>query len=314
MKNKRTNSEMLEIGGSLLVAILAPGVVYACACGCGIFDVGGSEMLPSGPGGAAYVQYDYMDQNRNWSGTSEGPAANNDDKRIESHFTTIGLQYMFNRRWGVQADVPYTFRSFKGTDDATGQVALHSWSGLGDIRLRALYTGFSEDMSSGVSLGLKLPTGGFHEDTELVDRDTQIGTGSTDILFGGFYRGNLGRLPQWEWFAQFQLELPAFTQDHYRPGIEFDSAVGIDYTGLWLGQVQISPLAQVLFSDRASDSGTDADPDNTGYQRILLSPGVEFHVHPVKIYADAEVPVFQNVTGNQLIARVLFKVSATFQF
>jgi len=294
--------------------MLAPGIVHACACGCGVFDVGGSGMLPNGAGGTAFLQYDYMDQNRNWSGSSEAPAENNDDKEIESHFTTLGLQYMFNRRWGVQAELPYAFRNFTGTDDRTGNIASHRWSGLGDIRIQALYTGFSADLSSGVSLGLKLPTGSFDEDTDLVDRDTQIGSGSTDILLGGFYRGNITKDEKWDWFAQVQLDLPVAIQDEYRPGIEFDSAAGIDYKGFSLGRVRISPLAQVIFSNRASDSGANADPDNTGYERIMLSPGIEFHIHPVKIYADVEIPVYQNLTGNQLAAPVLFKVSLSYMF
>ena len=313
-KNKRNNSAAVKVGCGLLVGVLAPSVVHACACGCGVFDVGGSGMFPNGAGGMAFLQYDYMDQNRNWSGTSTAPAANNDDKEIESHFTTLGLQYMFNSSWGVQAELPYTFRYFKGTDDATSEIASHRWSGLGDIRVQAIYTGFSADLSSGVSLGLKLPTGSFHEDTDLVDRDTQIGSGSTDILLGGFYRGNLDKNQKWDWFAQFQLDMPVAIQDDYRPGIEFDSAAGIDYKGFSIGRVRISPLAQVLFSTRASDSGSNADPDNTGYERIMLSPGIEFHIHPVKIYADVEVPVFQNLTGNQLAAPVLFKVSMSYMF
>ncbi len=108
--------------------------------------------------------------------------------------------------------------------------------------------------------------------------------------------------------------MPTLIQDDYRPGIEFDSAAGIDYKGFSLGKVRISPLAQVIFSERASDSGANADPDNSGYERIMLSPGIEFHIHPVKIYADVEIPVFQNFTGNQLAAPVMFKVSASWMF
>jgi hypothetical protein len=314
MKKIKNNSAAVKVSCGLLVGMLAPSAVLACACGCGVFDVGGSGMLPNGAGGMAFLQYDYMDQNRNWSGSSEAPAANNDDKQLESQFTTLGLQYMFNSSWGVQAEFPYTFRKFTGMNDTSGNIETHSWGGLGDIRVQALYTGFSADLSSGVSLGLKLPTGSFREDTDLVDRDTQIGSGSTDILLGGFYRGNLDKNQNWDWFAQFQLDLPVLIQDQYRPGIEFDSAAGIDYKGFSLGRVRISPLAQVIFSERTSDSGANADPDNSGYQRILLSPGIEFHVHPVKIYADVEIPVFQNVTGNQLVAPVLFKVSVSYMF
>ena len=89
---------------------------------------------------------------------------------------------------------------------------------------------------------------------------------------------------------------------------------GIDYKGWSLGRVKISPVAQVIFSERTGDSGAAANPANSGYQRILLSPGVEFHIHPVKLYADVELPVYQNVTGNQVVAPVLFKVSLSFMF
>ena len=86
------------VGAVLLFAMLAaPSVGWACACGCGVFDVGTSSMFPEGPGGMAFVEYDYQDQNRNWSGDSKAAAANNDDKEIRTHFVTAGLQYLFNQ-------------------------------------------------------------------------------------------------------------------------------------------------------------------------------------------------------------------------
>lgn len=307
------NSKLLKLGGGLLSGILMPGVVHACACGCGIFDVGGPSMLPSGPGGMVWMEADYMNQNRDWAGSSKGDPDNNTDKRLQSEFTMIGMQYMFNTVWGMEAQLPYTFRYFKGTD-GEGDIATHSWSGLGDIRVNAVYTGFSDDLSTGLTLGLKLPTGRFNVDTDLVDRDTQIGTGSTDILLGGFHRGKIGRGTHFEWFLQGQLDMPLITQDQYRPGVELDADLGVDYTGFSVGGVRIVPIAQVLFSERASDSEANADSDNTGYQRIYLSPGVEFDVHPIRVYADAEIPVYQNFTGNQLAAPVLFKLSVSWMF
>ena len=301
------------MGFGLLAGVLAPGVVHACACGCGVFDVATSSMFPHGQGGMAWLQYAYQDQNRNWSGTSKAPAANNDDKEIETHFATFGLQYMFNDKWGAQLEVPFDSRRFKA-DDGTGNIVSHDWSQLGDIRIEGIYTGFFADLSAGVTFGLKLPTGSYTEDPDFVDRDTQIGTGSTDVLVGGFYRGNLDRNQKWDWFAQLQLDMPVLTQVGYRPGTELDAAAGIDYKGFSLGRVRISPVAQVIASERTSDSGSNANPDNSGYQRILLSPGIEFHIHPVKIYADAEFPVFQHLTGNQLAAPVMFKLSASYMF
>ncbi len=42
-------------------------------------------------------------------------------------------------------------------------------------------------MSSGLSLGVKLPTGDWTYPN--FDRDTSIGTGTTDLLLGGYHLG-----------------------------------------------------------------------------------------------------------------------------
>jgi len=271
-------------------------------------------MFPSGQGGMAFLQYAYQDQDHNWSGTSQAPAANNDDKEIRTHFATLGLQYMFNRTWGVQAEVPYDFRYFKTTDNA-GNIVSRNWSQLGDVRVEGIYTGIFPDMSAGVTLGMKLPTGNYSYDSDVVDRDSELGSGSTDILLGGFYRNSLTHDNTWKWFAQLLLDVPTLTQVQYRPGVELDTAAGIDYEGLSLGRVRIAPLAQVIFSERTSDSGAHAaSPVASGYQRLMLSPGIEFHIHPVLVYADAEIPVYQNFTGYQLVAPVLLKVSVSYMF
>ncbi|MGH7994676.1 MAG: hypothetical protein ACREDQ_14230 [Limisphaerales bacterium] len=313
MKHKKNNLAAIKIGGGLLAVMAMPGVVHACACGCGVFDVATSSMFPKGQGGMAFLQYDYQDQNRNWNGTSEASSADNTDKEIETHFITAGLQYLFNDRWGAQVEVPYDYRHFK-TDIGGGNIVTRNWGQLGDIRIEGIYTGFLADLSAGLTFGLKLPTGSYSRFADVVDRDTQIGTGSTDLLLGGFYRANITKDEKWDWFAQGLLDVPTLTQAGYRPGTEFDMATGIDYKGLLLGRARIAPVAQVIFSERTHDSGSNADPDNSGYQRLMLSPGVEVHIHPVIIYADAEFPVFQHFTGDQLAAPVLFKLSVSYMF
>ncbi|HEV7926149.1 MAG TPA: hypothetical protein VGR14_12380, partial [Verrucomicrobiae bacterium] len=84
-----------------------------------------------------------------------------------------------------------------------------------------------------------------------------------------------------------------------------------------------TPVAQVIPSERTSDSGAWAsggvsDPPvgeiDSGYQRVLLSPGIEFDIHPVTIYADVEFTVYDNVRGNQLVAPELFKLIVSYHF
>jgi hypothetical protein len=321
MKINKTNIK--KISFAVMAVVLAPGAAWGCACGCGVFDVATQSMLPQGQGGVFFAQYDYMDQNMNWSNGRPAPAANNGDKDIRTDFTTYGLQYMFNREWGVQVELPYDFRHYQAT--AGGST---SWSTIGDLRVEGIYTGFFQDMSAGVTFGLKLPTGNdTHDDatpTSLLDRDTELGTGSTDILLGGFYRHPLTSVaPGMYWFAQAQLDVPVLTQGGYRPGVELDTALGLYYQGLSLGKLQITPVAQAIPSERTSDTGSWAsggfnDPPvgirDSGYQRILLSPGIEFDMHPFMIYADVEFDVLQFSRGNQLVAPVLFKVALSYSF
>jgi hypothetical protein len=320
MKKNSLNSQLKNVGVGLVAGIFVPSAAFACACGCGVFDVGTSAMFPSSEGGMAFLNYAFQDQNQNWSDSSKAPAANNGDKEIRTSFITPGLQYMFNRSWGVETEIPFAYRNFKTItanpnvpDNTTTSV---NWATLGDIRIKGVYTGFAADLSSGLTFGLKLPTGSYtHENAyDDVDRDSEIGTGSTDILLGGFHRGNLTQDEKWDWFAQAELDVPTLTQGDYRPGIELDAAAGIDYKGWSVGRTLISPVAQIIASERTADYGAAANSPNSGYTRVLLSPGIEFHLHPVKFYADVEVPVFAHTTGNQLVAPVLFKLSLSYMF
>ena len=221
MKNRNVLEQALSTALLALALALSPAAARACACGCGVFDVATSAMFPQGAGGMVFLDYDFMDQNRDWHADSEAPGANNPDKEIRTHFVTAGFQYMLNRGWGIQAEVPYDNRLFKTVSAAPGgPIATEHWSQLGDIRLQGIYTGFSPDLSTGLTFGFKLPTGSFAHNNAYgdVDRDSEIGTGSTDLLLGGFHRGNVTKDNSVSWFAQALLDVPTLTQAHYRPG------------------------------------------------------------------------------------------------
>jgi hypothetical protein len=276
-------------------------------------------MLPAGPGGMVAVEYDYQDQNHNWSGSSEAPGADNGDKEIRTDFLTTEIQEMFNASWGVNVEVPYDQRYFATTGGATGnEVVANSWSTLGDIRIRAEYTGFSPDLSSGISFGLKLPTGEFtHNDPwDDIDRDSEIGTGTTDLIFGGYKRGAFPGTGGWNWFAQGIVDVPLAMREQYIPGDEVDTAFGVYPKSWWFDHLQVTPEAQVKISYRSEDGGDQAsgDPVSSGYRRVLLAPGLEASLYPLMVYTDVEMPVYQHFTGDQLAARVLFKLSVAYMF
>jgi hypothetical protein len=291
-------------------AIFGPATTrpsYACACGCGVFEVGTSSMLPRGQGGMVWTEWDYSNQNHNHRNTSSAPPSENDDKDIRTNFFTLGGQYFFDRSWGAQIEIPVDQRHYTGTDIVT------DWTALGDIRMKGIYAGFSEDQSLGIDFGLKLPTGNFTHPG--VDRDTQIGTGSTDILLGGFYRNSFSEPSHLNYFVQLETDIPVIFQDHYRPGIEGDLAGGIYYDGFSFHGVKVSPVGQVILSIRSSDGGANSsDPVASGFERVLLSPGIELEFHQFSVYGDVEIPVFQDYRGDQLAAAAIFKVIVSYHF
>jgi hypothetical protein len=172
-------------------------------------------------------------------------------------------------------------------------------------------------MSSGLTFGLKLPTGSYTRNDSYgdIDRDTEIGSGSTDLLLGGYSRFNLDADYGWSGFAQALLNLPVLTQVQYRPGAEFDASIGAYYSGLRVGRVLISPIGQLKASIRGEDTGANAsNPVASGFERLLVSPGVELDVHPLEVYCDVELPLYEHFTGNQMAASVLFRLNMSYMF
>ena len=305
-------SKSLITGLLALLLIISPGRLHACACGCGVFDTGTLWNFPTGPGGMVYSEFAFSSQSHNWSNLGPSAAANNDDKLIQTSWIIGGFQYFWNSDWGVELQVPTASRIFAHASDDGLSTVNNNWYTLGDMRLIGYYTGLLKNMNTGLQFGLKLPTGTWNQAG--VDRDTQIGTGSTDLLLGYYTHHHIVPDSDFNWFAQSMFDLPMVTQAGYRPGVELDSALGVYVDGIHFGKVQIQPIAQMLVSNRASDQGLNANPQNSGYQRVLLSPGFQIDIHPIRIYADAELPVLQSVVGQQLTSQCMVKLNVSYMF
>jgi hypothetical protein len=293
--------------------LLLPGSCLACACGCGIFDVGTNSMYANHAGGMVFAEFDYLDQSHNRSGTSTAPAANNDDKEIRTSFWTLGGQYQFNRLWGLTIEVPYWQRYFQTTSEGTGAIVSSSHGAAGDIRIKASYTGFSADMSTGITLGVKLANG----DTGFAgfDADTQIGSGSTDALVGAYHLGRLSGDQHWSYFLQGQWDQPLVHKANYRPGAEGVVVFGMYYEGWSTHQeLKFVPIMQLRAVHRRPDGGADAMADDSGYSRLLASPGLEVVRGKLSVYADVALPLYTNARGNQLFANEMWKLNVNYHF
>lgn len=333
---RNLTKRLLTAGAVAMIA--APGAASACACGCGVFDVGAGALgcMPSGAAGVSiWARYSYMDQHQNWERGSSAPASDNGDKQINTSFLTIGGDYMVNEDWLVMAELPIFDRQLTTTDDGTvagpaGSVYTGHLTDLGDLQLSAAYTGLSPDMSIGLVFGIKLPTGNYTGPNGPLggsefDRDSLPGTGSTDLMFGGYKSGDLNFDGSLRYFVQAKYQFAFLTRDDYRPGNEFDAATGVSYDLGKTGPLDdFAPLLQLIASVRGHDDGGNADPPNSGYVRLLVAPGFEVQFDSFRLYADAEFPIYQYTnaapslalegTAGQLVAPVLLKTQFAYDF
>jgi len=306
------------LAATIFAIALTPGLVWACACGCGVFEVATPSLLPMGAGAMSWIEYDFMNQYINWHATTPASGFYNNDKKLATNFVTVGGQYMFNRSWGAMLEVPYWERNYRGAYNGNND-DVHSFdtNSIGDIRILGMWTSLQEDMSTGFLGGFKVPSGYWHYPP--YDRDTQIGTGSTDLLIGGYKMGNIPLISvedrPFGYFAQGLYDIPFAYQDHYKPGREVDIGLGAYYNFGVVGPLtELAPLLSFLGSDRARDRGTNANPAGTGYDRVQIAPGIETTLKNVRIYADVELPIFRNMNGYQLTAPFATKLIVSYNF
>jgi hypothetical protein len=315
MKSKFTASIL-----ATFFTLVATQNAAACACGAGVFDMATSSLIPNKKENTAFLQYDYINQDKNWNGANSAPESDNHHKKVQTQTVTLGMQTMFNRSWGLNVRVPYVNRQANminehhhghHTHEEPAKVNVNS---LGDIRLNGIYSGFFDDMSTGVTFGVKLPTGKYRAN-DLHDRPLQIGTGSTDIILGAYHLGKITDDGVMNYFIQTSWQKPVEIKDDYRPGDEFNLSVGANYD---LGQVgvfkKVSPILQLVLTDKLKNKGINAAAEGSGYSRAMIAPGIEANYQQFRFYADFGLPVYNDVRDNQLVATTIFKFIIGYKF
>jgi hypothetical protein len=322
------------IVASAFAAPFVPASAWACACGCGIFDVG-AQTLPAEDGLLVWFRYAYMNQNQNWERGGKAPASDNLDKELNTSFYTPGAAYPVNDDWTVMAELPVYVRQLTTTDDGTVAGSASSiYTGRdttpGDLQLSTVYTGLSSDLSTGLSFGVKLPTGDYKGPAGPLggrefDRDSLPGTGSTDLMLGGYHSGALTNDQTFSYFVQARYQFAVLARDSYRPGNELDAASGLSYdfgaNGLF---DKVAPVIQLIGSYRLHDTGANADPLNSGYKRLYIAPGIDLQIDRFRIFADVELPIYQYAnaaasagiegTAGQLVAPALYELEVAYAF
>jgi hypothetical protein len=323
----------------ILTPLFAMSNAQACAaCGCTLSKDWGTQGIGTTPGFTADLSFDYINQNQQRYGT--GTASSDQintlsaaGQEIEDYTTTrtttASLNYTSDT-WGASVQLPFVQRTHgtfgdTGAYPATTDYASSSDNGFGDIRVVGRYTGFSADKTAGIIAGVKLPTGStnanFNDGVTPLDPSLQIGTGSTDIILGGFFTG---AIDEYGWFAQgtvqHAVETKSYSGDDYHPGDTYSLNTGIRHAKFG---AKFTPMLQLNYIHRSPDTGAAASPPDaltggaaTGGTLLYLAPGALVRIGGgTSVYGFVQLPVYQNVNSLQLNPRyaLILGVSHSFE-
>lgn len=254
------------------------------------------------------------------------------EKGTINRYINLSVAYRLNADWGFNLLLPYVLRShttygdqdqpYVAAQTAPDQVSGTRVSGIGDIKLLASYQGFLPTHNLGVQFGVKLPTGNYGGATvdgtvvghptsfrsgpalgEALDTSLQAGTGSTDLIVGGYYYQPVSQDVDAFVNGQFQAavsqRLDASGAD-YRPGNLASMSFGLRYEAHanWVPQLQIN------LQHKSADQGALADVPDTAGTVAYLSPGISATLaRHFQVYAFVQLPVYSHLSGYQLFPR-----------
>jgi len=308
-----------------VASLATPTTGFACSsCGCTLSSDWSSQgIAPSGEGVRVDFRFDYFDQDQLRSGTKkvdrgslEIPNEHEIQQTTINRNYALGIDYSPNEDWGVNLQLPYFDRYHTTIAPGDTEISTSHTQGIGDVRLVGRYLGFTPDHSIGAQLGVKLATGSFDntfisgpQAGEPLDRGLQPGTGTIDLLVGGFTFGAFSR--DWDYFAQGMLQQPLNSRDGFRPGTGFNLNAGVRY----MAYEHFVPSLQINARIEARESGENADVDNSGATLVYLSPGLNFQVAgALHGYAYVQLPIYQRVNGLQLEPRYTATVGIYYTF
>jgi hypothetical protein len=264
-----------------------------CLCSQGI-----SPLDFSGKGiriDQSYLLIDKMVHNTNTIDNNEGS--------YEKHLTfQLSGIYSISPRISFMGIVPFSVRS--GRDDLNSAVS--RTSGIGDVILFARYFPLEvHTMKStfllSTQLGLKLPTGKSNEKIggELIDPHLQIGTGSTDFLFGTNLMYSLNRFNVSSNFI-FGLRNRGNTGYQFGNTLNYGLNFGYRVYQSGIGRNIVVLNAGLKGDLHGKDSQDGVIIDDSGGNTTYVSAGVNYFITPrLELEVQFNQPVYYHLYGTQ---------------
>lgn len=312
------------VAALMLVQLGCSGTAWA-SCGsafCGVNTSWDAQGLWSQPGLRADLRFEYIDQDQPRHGSDEVAVgeipAHHDEVETVNRNWLLNLDYGFDANWGVTLSIPYLDRDHDHIHNHHGTPIPEHWdfTELGDIRVVGRYQFAQQPFQAsavGVKFGLKLPTGEqkiANADGDLAERTLQPGTGTTDLILGGYYRRSTVGSPL-HWFAQLLWQQPLNEHNDFRPGyhLSLDGGLGYGLSEHLTGQLQLN--VQI----KGRDSGAEAEREDSGTKTLSLSPGLSYAVtKAARVYGFVQLPLYQYVNGVQLTADRAYVVGMSMAF
>lgn len=330
-------NKLLPIIATCATLLASPLALGCAACDHTVSKDWETQGITHKEGFVADLSYGFMDQNQQRYGTNAASAAVvdrqlNAGQEVEAYTKTqtITASLIYNSEdWGMNLYLPYVKRTHGtyGNTAPLGSTFMTSSDGsIGDIKLTARYSGFSAEGGSGIIGGIKLPTGNNHatfsDGVTPLDAGLQIGTGSTDLILGGYTTATLA--DNYGWFLQGTVQHAVATKKalgnlDYRPGDAYALNTGIRYAKF--GAV-FSPMLQLNIIKRQADTGAFTVPTDpltgqpvSGGTLVYLSPGFSARIGGgASFYGFLQLPIYQNVSSLQITPKYTFTLGVRQSF
>ena len=301
----------------ILLAALIAGLPALASASCGsaycTVNSNWTTQSAAAEAGTAYdLRYEYIDQADIYQGGTHIPFGqvhqHHDEISTTNRNLLASISHNFANGWGVTVSLPVGERDHLHAHNHHGAVITEQWrfTELGDVRVTGRFQVASAadplaPTVSGVSVGLKLPTGKTNVKNAAgseAERSLQPGTGTTDLALGAYHHQRLTAQDA-SWFVQAQYQHALGSHSGFKPG----DSCGLD-AGVRKGVSEnVGLLLQLNFVHKRPDSGSEAEPDSSGGRFVHASPGVSYTLNgSTQLYAFYQHPLLRHVNGVQLTA------------
>lgn len=226
-------------------------------------------------------------------------------------------RFYLHPKWQLFAFVPYGYNDMDGTEQVV------SASGLGDISFMTNYllVNTGEDKTKKfkhtlvVGAGLKLPTGQHNLEDQglLVNRNFQMGTGSTDFILSTVYTL---RYQKTGLNTEVGYKINTRNADDYLFGNQFHATSQLFY---WqnIQAVSLLPNAGLYYEQAEKHREGRVIQTNTGGNALLLSAGLETYINHFSVGLNYKHPLAQRYHSDDIAdiaAKDRWMVSISYNF